>query len=101
EGGGNDWTSATALGDAQHAANQGPDIVLLDFGSNDFGEPWGLDTTLNNLEQTIDTLRAANPDVIILIARPTGWATSDRTARKFQSQLSATVSRVARDEKRA
>jgi len=101
EGGGNDWTSATALGDAQHAANQGPDIVLLDFGSNDFGEGWDLDTTRTNLDQTIETIRATRSEVIILIAKPTGWVTTDKTARKFQSQLSSTISKVVRDEKKA
>lgn len=102
EGGGNDWTSATALGDAQNAANHNPDIVLLDFGSNDFGEGWDLDTTRSNLDQTIEIIRATNPNVIILIAKPTGWVTTnDKAANKFKSQLSSTISKVAKDEKKA
>jgi lysophospholipase L1-like esterase len=101
EGGGQDWTSQTALNDAQHAANQGADIVLLDFGSNDFGEGWDLTQTRSNLDQTIETIRGTKPDVIILIAKPTGWVTTDRTESKFKSQLASTISKVAKDEKKA
>jgi lysophospholipase L1-like esterase len=104
EGGGNDWTSATALGDAPHAANQNPDIVLLDFGSNDFGEGWETakaSATRTNLDQTIEALRANNPGMIILLAKPTGWVTSDRNEKKFQSALCGAVAQAAKDEKRA
>ena len=101
EGGGNDWTSETALNDANNAASHGADIVLLDFGSNDFGEGWDLDTTRSNLDQTIEILRGANPNVIVLIAKPTGWVTTDKSANKFKSQLASTISKVAKDEKKA
>ena len=76
--------------------------MLLDFGSNDFGEPWetaDLGATRTNLDQTIEEIRATRPDAIILIAKPTRWATSDGSARRFMSQLSATVSKVAADER--
>lgn len=104
EGGENNWTSLSAAQDAGNAASQGPDIVLLDFGSNDFGEPWetsDLSPTRTNLDQTIETLRASNPNVIVLIAKPTPWVDSTPGAKKFMSQLSATVSKVAKDEKSA
>jgi lysophospholipase L1-like esterase len=102
EGGGNNWTSLTAAGDARNAGKLAPDIVLLDFGSNDFGQPWETDdlaATRTNLDQTIEAIRATRPDAIILIAKPTRWATSDRSAKKFMSQLCGAVNKVAADEK--
>jgi acyl-CoA thioesterase I len=102
EGSGDNWTSLSAANDARNAAHLAPDIVLLDFGSNDFGEPWetaDLSATRTNLDQTIETIRATRPDAIILIAKPTRWATSDPSAKKFMSELSATVSKVAADER--
>jgi acyl-CoA thioesterase-1 len=104
EGGGNDWTSLTALNDADNAGSMNPDIVLLDFGSNDFGEGWETDhanATRLNIDQVIETLRAHNPNVIVLLAKPTGWVTSDRSEKKFQSSLSGAISKAAQDEKRA
>jgi acyl-CoA thioesterase-1 len=104
EGGGNDWTSLTALNDADNAGSLNPDIVLLDFGSNDFGEGWetvNASETRSNLDQTIETLRAHNPNVIILLAKPTGWVTTDKAERKFQSALCGAVAKAAQDEKRA
>lgn len=103
EGSGNNWTSLSAANDARNAARLAPDIILLDFGSNDFGQPWetaDLGATRTNLEQTIQTLRAALPNVIILLARPTDWVTSDRSEKKFMSQLSATINKVAEDERK-
>jgi lysophospholipase L1-like esterase len=99
--GGEGQNSANAAGQAGGIANSTqPDIVLLDFGSNDFGA-WGLDTTRANLDAAIEAIRAVNPNVIVLIAKPTGWDDTDPGARKFMSQLSATVGQVAKDEKRA
>jgi len=105
EGGGNDWTSASALADANNAGGQNPDIVLLDFGSNDYLQNWetaDLSPTRTNLDQTIEAIRASDSNpVIILIAKPTRWVTTDRGARRFMSRLNSTVSKVVRDEKRA
>ena len=104
EGGGNDWTSLTALNDADNAGSLNPDIVLLDFGSNDFGEGWetaNASATRTNIDQIIETLRAHNPNVIVLLAKPTGFVTSDRAEKKFQSALSGAISKAAQDEKRA
>jgi acyl-CoA thioesterase-1 len=102
EGSGNNWTSLSAASDARNAGKLAPDIVLLDFGSNDFGQPWetdGLAATRTNLDQTIEAIRATRPDAIILIAKPTRWVTSDRSAKKFMSQLCGAVNKVAADER--
>jgi len=104
EGGGNDWTSLSAVNDADNAGSLNPDIVLLDIGSNDFGEGWetaNASATRTNIDQTIETLRAHNPNVIVLLAKPTGWVTSDRSERRFQSILLGAVARAAQDERRA
>jgi lysophospholipase L1-like esterase len=57
--------------------------------------------TRENLDQTIETLRAHNPNVIILLAKPTGWVTTDKAEKKFQSALCGAVAKAAQDEKRA
>jgi lysophospholipase L1-like esterase len=104
EGGGNDWTSLTALNDADTAGSLNPDIVLLDIGSNDFGEGWetaNASATRENIDQIIETLRAHNPNVIVLLAKPTGWVTSDKAEKKFQSTLCGAVAKAAQDEKKA
>lgn len=104
EGGGNDWTSLTALGDADNAGSQNPDIVLLDIGSNDFGEGWetrNAFATRTNIDGIIETLRAHNPNVIVLLARPTGWVTSDPNERKFQTALIGAIAKAAWDEQKA
>jgi hypothetical protein len=46
-----------------------PDIVLLHIGTNDVIHQVNLSERLNNVDQIIDTLRAANPDVKILMAQ--------------------------------
>jgi lysophospholipase L1-like esterase len=99
--GGEGQTSLNAATDAGGIANSTqPDIVLLDFGSNDFGN-WDLGTTQTNLETAIEEIRGVNPNTIILIAKPTPWIDTDPGARKFMSQLSATVGKVAKEEKKA
>ena len=99
--GGEGQTSLNAQTDSGNIANATqPDIVLLDFGSNDFGN-WGLDTTRANLDAAIEEMRAVNPNVIVLIAKPTPWIDTDPGAKKFMSQLSSTIGKVAQDEKKA
>ncbi len=103
EGGGNDWTSLTALDDADSAGSLNPDIVLLDIGSNDFGEGWetqNASATRTNIDMIIETLRAHNENVIVLLAKPTGWITADPNEKKFQSTLQGAVGKAAQDEKR-
>jgi hypothetical protein len=46
-----------------------PDIVLLHIGTNDVLQQVNLTERLSNVDQIIDTLRAANPDVKILLAQ--------------------------------
>jgi acyl-CoA thioesterase I len=97
--GGAGQTSANAKSQAGSIAKSTqPDIVLLDFGSNDFGN-WGLNTTRTNLDTAIEEIRAVKPNVIILLAKPTPWV--DKNARRFMSQLCGTISKVAQDEKKA
>src|SRR5262249_37754438 len=72
--GGDGWTSADAVNDANSAASLNPDIVLLDFGSNDIIEGDDLAQTESNLRQVIETFAAGNPGVVILLAVPTPFA---------------------------
>lgn len=109
--GGDGWTSADGLNQAPSAANQngGPDIVLLDFGSNDISPAnIPLDQTEANLEQIIQDFAAQKPNVIVLIAKPTGWApdpsssqSDQRLQKREQSQLCGIVGKVAKIEKKA
>ncbi|WP_440950231.1 carbohydrate-binding protein [Methanosphaerula subterraneus] len=46
-----------------------PDIVLLHIGTNDVLQQVNLSERLSNVDQIINTLRAANPDVKILLAQ--------------------------------
>lgn len=99
--GGAGQTSANAKSQAGSIAKSTqPDIVLFDFGSNDFGA-WDLSTTRTNLDLAIEAIRAVNPNVTILLAKPTPWVDSDKGARRFMSQLCGTVAKVAQDEKKA
>jgi lysophospholipase L1-like esterase len=109
--GGDGWTSADALNQAPSAAtfDGGPTIVLLDFGSNDIS-PAGipLSQTRANLKQIIQDFVAANPNVIILIAKPTPFApdpsssgSARQAQRRQQSQLAALVGQVAHSEHKA
>lgn len=95
------WTTQDALDDAPSAASEQPDIVLLDFGSNDVIGGADLSTITANLEQIIETFRAANPNVIILLAQPTPWVTSDKFEKNRMSKLRGAVSQAAKVEKRA
>jgi len=109
--GGDGLTSADAASMAPGLATYdgGPDIVLLDFGSNDIvpaGIP--LDQTMANLDQVIQAFAAQNPNVIILIAKPTPFLPDPSSSRqdqriqkREQSQLASMVGRLARTEKRA
>jgi len=104
------WTSS----DAASAANlnpvvrKAPDIVLLDFGSNDILAGIDLNTTQTNLETIIEAFAAVNPYVTILIAAPTGFVTDPGLSsrersqeRGQQSKLAGVVGRVASVERKA
>ncbi|HEX4264946.1 MAG TPA: GDSL-type esterase/lipase family protein [Verrucomicrobiae bacterium] len=99
--GGEGQTSLDAANDGGSIANSTqPDVVLLDFGSNDFGN-WDLGTTRTNLDTAIEAMRAVNPNVTILIAKPTPWIDTDPGARKFMTQLNGAIGKVVKDERRA
>lgn len=110
EGGdGLDSSDAVGIAPAASTFDGGPDIVLLDFGSNDIS-PAGipLDQTIANLDQVIQTFAAQNPNIIILIAKPTPFApdpsssSSDQKLQKReQSQLAGMVGKLAKTERKA
>jgi acyl-CoA thioesterase-1 len=83
----------------------GPDIVLLDMGSNDYSSGEDVNTVLAqtqaNLEAIIEGFRAQNGNVIVLLAEPTHCQTSDPQVKKFMSKLHSAVSKAAKDERNA
>lgn len=46
-----------------------PDIALVHLGTNDIVHPNSVESTLDELDQVIDVLRADNPNVTILLAQ--------------------------------
>jgi acyl-CoA thioesterase-1 len=66
------WTSGTGAGAVGGVANPNIDIVLLDFGSNDPANGVPPEDTAANLEFIMETFHDANPNVVILLAVPTG-----------------------------
>lgn len=111
EGGGpsNDaWTSANGVNAAPSAAQSTPDFLILDLGSNDIINDIDPATTQANLQNIIETFAAANPNIIILLAKPTPFAV-DPTAtskeksqeRRQQSQLAGMAAKVGKAEKKA
>lgn len=62
-------TSADVLARVDETVKQAPDLVLLGVGGNDVLQRLSPDTTRANITATIDTLKSANIDVI-LIAEP-------------------------------
>jgi acyl-CoA thioesterase-1 len=102
------WTSQDAALNANSVASAtSPDIVLLDFGSNDIENP-DLTATEGNLEQTVETFRARNSNVIVLIAVPTKFTpdpalpkTEQHFQKSQQSKLAGIIGKVVSTEKRA
>jgi len=100
--GGDGWTSYDALWAAQHGvAQEYPDIVLLDFGANDVIDGADPATVTANLQSIIEEFRAVNPNVVILMAKPTPWLTTDKSEKKAMSQLKGAISNAAKAEKKA
>ncbi|MGP9689116.1 GDSL-type esterase/lipase family protein [Psychrobacter sp. AOP22-C1-C5] len=62
-------TSADVLARVEDIVKQAPDLVLLGVGGNDVLQRIPPDTTRANINATIDTLKSANIDVV-LIAEP-------------------------------
>jgi len=108
-GSGNDaWTSANGVNAAPSAARSTPDFLILDLGSNDI--IFGIDpsTTQANLQSIIETFAQANPNIIILLAKPTPFAVDPvatskekRLERRQQSQLAGIASKVGKAERKA
>jgi hypothetical protein len=105
------WTSSDAVygPNLNAVVGMSPDIVLLDFGSNDIinGDSVS-ETTEPNLEAIIQAFAAQNANVIIVIAKPTPFRPDptlpqkERSAeRQKQSRLTSIVSKVANVEHKA
>lgn len=62
-------TSADVLARVEDIVKQTPDLVLLGIGGNDVLQRISPDTTRANINATVDTLKSANIDVV-LIAEP-------------------------------
>ena len=99
------WTAADAAANVGDVINTGPDIVLLDFGSNDYDSNAGAKASLaevrSSLDATMQSFAAYKPDIIILLAKPTPWVPQTSDERRFMSGLSGAVSKAAQDEKKA
>ena len=106
--GGDAWSTDSGMKAAPSAARSKPDFLLLDLGSNDI--IFGIDpaTTEANLRTIIEDFAAANPNIIILLAKPTPFAVDPvatsqekKLERRQQSQLAAIASKVGKTEKQA
>ncbi|MCA9881473.1 MAG: DUF1593 domain-containing protein, partial [Anaerolineae bacterium] len=53
----NGWTTASQ-----------PDIVLMHLGTNDIFQGQDVNSTINEMGQIIDTMRAHNPNIVVLVA---------------------------------
>ena len=102
-------SSGEAAGEAASIASATqPDIVLLDFGSNDYDASQSVKDTLAqtraNLDAIIQAFAAQNPNVTILLAKPTPWVVtldSPPGTKQFMSGLSGAVAKAAQDQKKA
>lgn len=74
-----------------------PDIVLLDLGANDVQDDIAADQSETNLLFIIDHLRQVNPNVLILMAKPTPFLNQNR---RGMSLLKGAIKRVAKIEKK-
>jgi len=111
EGGGpnNDaWSSADGVNAAPSAARSRPDFLILDLGSNDIIYDIDPATTQANLQAIIEDFAAANPNIIVLLAKPTPFAVDPvatsqekKLERKQQSQLATIATKVGKAEKQS
>ena len=71
------WRADQLLGSiGSWAGTYRPDVVLMHAGSNDMFQSQSVSSTITELGQIIDRIRAANPNVKILLAKlilPTEW----------------------------
>jgi len=65
------WRADEVLrsGDGEPLRRHTPDIVLMHLGTNDMIQGQSVQTTAKELRQIVDSLRAGNPRVTVLIAR--------------------------------
>jgi lysophospholipase L1-like esterase len=111
EGGGpnNDaWSSADGVNAAPSAARSRPDFLILDLGSNDIIYDIDPATTQANLQAIIEDFAAQNPNIIVLLAKPTPFAVDPvatsqekKLERRQQSQLATIASKVGKTEKQS
>jgi len=106
--GGDAWTSSDGVNAAPSAAQSTPDFLILDLGSNDIIDGIDPATTQANLQTIIEDFAAANPNIKVLLAKPTPFAVDPsataqekRLERRQQSQLAGIAAKVSRAEKRA
>jgi lysophospholipase L1-like esterase len=102
--GGDGWTSEDGVNNISWIAAQTPDIVLLDLGANDIGQAWetaDLGVTTTNLMEIVEGFRALNPNVVVVMAQPTRWITTDPNEKKAMSRLGSAVAKAAKYEKKA
>jgi hypothetical protein len=99
------WSAADAAANVDAVIATSPDIVLLDFGSNDYDPAAGVKACLaevrSSLDATMQSFAAYKSDIIILLAKPTPWVAHSAGEKKFMSGLSGAVSKAAKDEKKA
>jgi acyl-CoA thioesterase-1 len=93
------WTTQDAVFSINQIAGATvPDVVLLDLGGNDFGKGISPDQSMTNLMTIIESLRAVNPDVVVLLAQTTPFAGQDKRGR---SLLRRAVKQAAKLQKKA
>lgn len=102
-------SSGEAAGEAASIAGAtSPDIVLLDFGSNDYDANQSVKDTLAqtraNLAAIMEAFAAQNPNVTILLAKPTGWVVTGDSppgTKQFKAGLGGAVTKAAADARKA
>lgn len=74
-----------------------PDIVLIHLGSNDIFEGRRYSDIFSDLKQIVETLRADNPNVIILVAKliPTGYPVANRLIEDFNSGIDPLAAEIS------
>lgn len=116
----NDWPAEEFSGDEGEtsagaapessgvASSTQPDVVLLDFGSNDYDGTQSVRDTLASVRANLDTIiqnfAANNSGVTILLAQPTPWVPGPTAApgtKQFMSGLAGAVAKAAHDERKA
>jgi predicted extracellular nuclease len=81
-------------------ASDTPDVVLIHLGTNDISSPDGGDLAYSKVQMgmLIDTIRAYNPNVTVLLCKinpPAGYRDSTMVFNNYMTQLAAEKNRVA------